>query len=107
MNLKTAIFLATLLAPGYAFAQSSGTKSDTVHPDPNSSVGGSKSERSGGGVPLPQGSPQSGTVEMGKSQSDPSAPGASGKKSMTKGSGKSGDTTVGKDTDQPNQTPKQ
>jgi hypothetical protein len=44
---------------------------------------------------------------MGKSQSDPSAPGASGKKSMTKGSGKSGDTTVGKDTDQPNQTPKQ
>jgi hypothetical protein len=105
MKLKTAIVLAMLLAPGYVFAQTSGTKSDTIHPDPNSSVGGSKSERSGGGVPLPKGSPQSGTVEKGKGTSDPST--ASEKKSTTKSSGKSGDTTVGKDTDQPNQTPKQ
>ena len=51
-------------------AQSSGTKGETIHPPltgPAGSTGGSKSERGTGNVPLPEGSPMSGTVEMGKS----------------------------------------
>jgi hypothetical protein len=110
MKLKIAVLATMVLLPGSlmvnhpALAQS---KSETIHPDPNASRGGSKSERGGGGVPLPKGSPQSGTVDMGTSKSESTAPNASGKPSTTKNSGKSSDTTVGKDSDQPNQTPKQ
>ena len=42
----------------------------TIHPDPNASIGGTASERARrGGVPLPEGSPYSGTVEMGHANS--------------------------------------
>jgi len=56
-------------------------------------------------VPLPKGSPSAGTVEKGKSSStDPNTEGS--KKSDSTTTNKSGgDTTKGKDTDQPNQTP--
>lgn len=77
MKAKTLLISGSLLtaawmATGIAFAQQPGTtKRDTIHPDvsgPGASKGGSQSERSGeSGVPLPKGSPQSGTVEMGKS----------------------------------------
>lgn len=106
MNLKTAIVLSILLAPGVAFAQSSG-KSDTIHPNPNTSVGGSKSERTTDGNILPKESPQTGTVEKGTGTSDYSQPRSRDNKQTTAPTGrKSGDTTVGKDTDQPNQSPK-
>ena len=46
------------------------TKDDkTIHPDLNESVGGSKSERSSGGTPLPEKSPMTGTVEKGSGSS--------------------------------------
>ena len=41
----------------------------TIHPDLNESVGGSKSERSSGGTPLPEKSPMTGTVEKGSGSS--------------------------------------
>jgi len=67
--------VASLMATGAGWAQTdsgkSGTSSgtgQTIHPSPKGSEGGSRSERSGeSGVPLPKGSPQSGTVDMGKS----------------------------------------
>jgi len=69
------VVVASLMATGAGWAQTdsgkSGTSSgtgQTIHPSPKGSEGGSRSERSGeSGVPLPKGSPQSGTVDMGKS----------------------------------------
>jgi len=73
------VLVATLMTTGAGWAQTSGTsKSDpssgagqsgqTIHPSPKGSQGGSQSERTGdSGVPLPKGSAQSGTVDMGKS----------------------------------------
>jgi hypothetical protein len=70
------VVVAGLMSTGAGWAQStdsgkSGTSSgtgQTIHPSPKGSEGGSRSERSGeSGVPLPKGSPQSGTVDMGKS----------------------------------------
>ena len=108
MNLKTAIVVAILLAPGAALAQSSGSSNpNTIHPDPNASVGGSKSERTNDGNVLPKGSSQAGTVEKGTGSPSYSQPSSGDSKQTTVPTGrKSGDTTVGKDTDQPNQTPK-
>ena len=79
MNVKTALVLSMLLGPGAAFAQSSG-KSDTIHPNPNTSVGGSKSERTNDGNVLPKESPQTGTVEKGTGASDYSQPRSRDKK---------------------------
>ena len=73
------VLVATWMTTGAGWAQTSGTsKSDpssgagqsgqTIHPSPKGSQGGSQSERTGdSGVPLPKGSAQSGTVDMGKS----------------------------------------
>jgi hypothetical protein len=65
------VLVATWMTTGAGWAQSSGTKQGEVHPDvsgPSGSKGGSQSERTGEtGVPLPKGSPQSGTVDTGKS----------------------------------------
>lgn len=69
------VVVASLMATGAGWAQTdsgkSGTSSgtgQTIHPSPKGSEGGSRSERSGeSAVPLPKGSPQSGTVDMGKS----------------------------------------
>src|SRR5262245_27044957 len=71
LSISGSIFIAALLSTGAVFAQSSGSsKSGTIHPDASgksSGVGGSQSERTGeSGVPLPKGSPQSGTVDMGR-----------------------------------------
>ena len=68
-----AILMATCITSSVVFAQSTGTKkSDTINPPvsgPGATKGGSQSERTGEtGVPLPKGSPQAGTVEMGKSK---------------------------------------
>jgi hypothetical protein len=52
---------------GSGQTKSSKTENETIHPPLNSSQGGSRSERTGSGVPLPKGSPESGTVEKGKS----------------------------------------
>ena len=45
------------------------TDDKTINPDLNESVGGSKSERSSGGTPLPEKSPMTGTVEKGSGSS--------------------------------------
>ena len=52
---------------GMTLAQTKSKDSKTVHPDVNSSVGGSQSERTGGDsqTPLPEKSPMTGTVEKG------------------------------------------
>ena len=101
------VLLATYLNSGSAFSQTA--DSEKINPDVSGSKGGSQSERSGeSDVPLPKGSPSAGTVEKGKSSStDPSNPNTEGsKKSDSTTTNKSGgDTTKGKDTDQPNQTP--
>jgi hypothetical protein len=53
-------------AKGTKGTTQSGTKDgQTIHPDLNESVGGSKSERTGGGTPLPEKSGGTGTVEKG------------------------------------------
>ena len=58
------VFVAALMSTGVAFAQTP----ETIHPDASGPKGGSKSERTGeSDVPLPKGSPSSGTVEQGKS----------------------------------------
>ena len=54
---------------GAGETKASKTDDQTIHPPINSSQGGSRSERTGSGVPLPKGSPESGTVEKGKSGS--------------------------------------
>jgi hypothetical protein len=69
------IVVAGLMATGAGWAQTDSGKAgtgsgtgQTIHPSPKGSEGGSRSERSGeSSVPLPKGSPQSGTVDMGKS----------------------------------------
>ena len=50
-------------------SQSRSKDGKTIHPDLNESVGGSKSERSSGGTPLPEKSPMTGTVEKGSGSS--------------------------------------
>jgi hypothetical protein len=98
------IFLASWINGGIAFSQTSGGDNQTIHPDVNKSVGGSKSERDSSGVPLPKGDPSTGTVEKGKSGSPgavtPKTPDT--RRETNKKS--DADTTKGKDTDQPNQT---
>ena len=60
------VLLAGWMSTGVAFAQSK----EPIHPDPTGPKGGSSSERTGeSDVPLPKGSPSSGTVEQGKSGS--------------------------------------
>ena len=54
---------------GMALAQTKSKDSKTVHPDVNSSVGGSQSERTDSGTPLPEKSPMTGTVEKGTGSS--------------------------------------
>lgn len=64
------VLVAAWMSSGTVQGQSSGMKGDTIHPPitgPAGSTGGSKSERGPGNVPLPEGSRESGTVEMGKS----------------------------------------
>jgi hypothetical protein len=70
------VVVAALMATGAGWAQTDSGKTgttgsgtgQTIHPSPKGSEGGSRSERSGeSSVPLPKGSPQSGTVDMGKS----------------------------------------
>ncbi len=84
------VVVAGLMMTGAGWAQStdsgkSGSSSGTIHPSPKGTEGGSRSERSGeSGVPLPKGSPQSGTVDMGKSG------GSSGSSGMSSSSGTSG-----------------
>ena len=54
-------------------ARSSGQTGQAVNPAPNSSLGGTQTERAReSGVPLPQGSPHSGTTDMGRSDRSPS-----------------------------------
>jgi hypothetical protein len=105
-NRLLVILLAASVTGGVACSQSSGTGSnETIHPDLNQSIGGSKSERSGT-VPLPQGSPSSGTVEKGQSGSmGPSRSTEMEKNTSTTGDARPNDTTKGKDTDQPSQGP--
>jgi hypothetical protein len=60
------VLLAGWMSTGVVFAQSK----EPIHPDPTGPKGGSSSERTGeSDVPLPKGSPESGTVEKGKSGS--------------------------------------
>jgi peptidoglycan hydrolase-like protein with peptidoglycan-binding domain len=90
MKAKTLLISGSLLTAawmttGIAFAQQTGpSKRDTINPDvsgPGASKGGSQSERSGeSGVPLPKGSPQAGTVEMGKSPGKSSDMSSTGKR---------------------------
>ena len=58
------------VSKGSSGTSKSGMKdSKTIHPDVNQSVGGSQSERSSGGTPLPEKSPMTGTVEKGSGSS--------------------------------------
>src|ERR1051325_5468837 len=93
------VLIAAWMNTGIAMSQTSGEKEPTIHPNPNESVGGSKSERDRSGVPLPKGDPSSGTVEKGKSGStDNSTPRSS--EARRDSSRKSDpDTTKGKTTD--------
>jgi len=91
------VVVASLMATGAGWAQTdsgkSGTSSgtgQTIHPSAKGSEGGSRSERSGeSAVPLPKGSPQSGTVDMGKSGGTTGS-GSSGMSSSSGMSGSSG-----------------
>ena len=97
------IFLASWMNGGIAYSQTA--DSEKINPPVSGSKGASKSERTGeSDVPLPKGSPSAGTVEKGKSGS--TDVGAS-KKTDSSSTKKDADTTKGKDTDQPNQTPAQ
>ena len=97
------IFLASWMTGGIALSQT--TDSEKINPPVSGSKGASKSERTGeSDVPLPKGSPSAGTVEKGKSGS--TDVGAS-KKNDSSSTKNDADTTKGKDTDQPNQTPAQ
>ena len=64
-----AMFAAASIAYGSALAQSSGTtKREPIRPDiswKDTSTGGTQSQRTQSGTPLPEGSPFSGSVEMG------------------------------------------
>jgi hypothetical protein len=60
------VLVATWMSTGAVFAQSP----EKINPDASGPKGGSQSERTGeSDVPLPKGSPSSGTVEQGKSGS--------------------------------------
>jgi len=97
------IFLASWMTGGIALSQTA--DSEKINPPVSGSKGNSQSERTGeSDVPLPKGSPSAGTVEKGKSGS--TDVGAS-KKTDSSSTKKDADTTKGKDTDQPNQTPAQ
>ena len=77
LSISGSALVAAWMITGTATAQTS--QGQTVHPSPNSSVGASRSERTGNnGAPLPKGSPQSGTVDMGKSGSTDSGGNAVG-----------------------------
>lgn len=84
--------VAGLMVTGAGWAQttdsgksgSSSSSGQTIHPSPKGSEGGSRSERTGeSNVPLPKGSPQSGTVDMGKSSSGSTSSAASGSSGMS------------------------
>ena len=75
-SLAAGILTATAIASGSALAQSSGAKQqdkrEKITPDissPSTSTGGTQSERTQSGAPLPEGSPFRGTVEMGRAHS--------------------------------------
>jgi hypothetical protein len=75
-SLAAGILTATAIASGGALAQSSGAKQqdkrEKITPDissPSTSTGGTQSERTQSGAPLPEGSPFRGTVEMGRAHS--------------------------------------
>jgi hypothetical protein len=64
------VMVAAWMSTGLAMGQSSSgpRDSDTIYPDASGPKGGSRSERTGeSDVPLPKGSPSSGTVEKGTS----------------------------------------
>ena len=79
------VLVAAWMTTGTSMGQSSSStdtgrssgsaqSSKEVHPSPKGSVGASKSERTDEtGTPLPKGSPQSGTVDMGSSGSNAAA----------------------------------
>ena len=80
--LSGAIFAAAWMVGGVGSASAQSSKSaaesQTIHPDPTGAKGASQSERTGGEseAPLPKGSPYSGTVEKGTTESRQS-PGSS------------------------------
>src|SRR5215208_8452787 len=97
------VFVAAWMSTGVAYSQAP----QTIHPDASPKAG-SKSERTGeSDVPLPKGSPSAGTVEKGKSGSTDVGASKKTDGSSTSSTKKEADTTKGKDTDQPNQTPAQ
>ena len=70
LSITGSVLVAVWMTSNTVHAQSKETKSETIHPPlsgPGASVGGSRSERTGPGVPLPEGSRESGTVEKGPS----------------------------------------
>jgi len=72
LSITGSVLMAVWMTSNTVHAQSKENKSETIHPPlsgPGASVGGSRSERTGPGVPLPEGSRESGTVERGKSPS--------------------------------------
>lgn len=72
ISTTAAMFAAASIITGTAMAQSTGSKQEkheTIRPDisaPGTSRGGTQSQRTESGIPLPKGSPFSGTVEMGR-----------------------------------------
>jgi hypothetical protein len=81
------VLLGAWMITGTVWAQTSGT----THPDvsgPGASKGGSRSEQSGeSGMPLPKGSRQSGTVDMGKSSGGTTGMSAKDHQSDSSGAG--------------------
>ena len=70
LSITGSVLVAVWMTSNTVHAQSKEPKSETIHPPlsgPGASVGGSRSERTGPGVPLPEGSRESGTVEKGPS----------------------------------------
>jgi murein L,D-transpeptidase YcbB/YkuD len=73
LSIAAGVFAAASIACGTAVAQSSSgakqqEKGETIRPgisSPSTSTGGTQSQRTESGTPLPKGSPSSGTVEMG------------------------------------------
>ena len=71
LSTAAAIFAAASIGSGTAVAQTSGTKQqnpETIRPEisaPGTSTGGTQSQRTQPGTPLPEGSPFTGTVELG------------------------------------------
>ena len=70
LSITGSVLMAVWMTSNTVHAQSKENKGETIHPPvsgPGASVGGSRSERTGAGVPLPEGSRESGTVEKGSS----------------------------------------